>query len=236
MLRAFRLALTTLALTSLAAAAGWLVFASPWLRYERLEIEGNVRAPEAHLRHLANLPEGEALALVNLEEAVAGVRRHPWVRNASASRSFPNTVRLLVEPRTPVALVQLDGLFLVDNDGTVFARPQEGDYDHPVLTGLDADLVRAQPEIGRRLVREGLDWLAAAQAKGGLPECDLSELRFDVKTGYTLLLRNGGEVVLGFADRERLGRLAMLTANGLDLSSPQRIDLVAERIAVVTPL
>ncbi len=236
MLRALRLALYPTLALALAGGAAWLLCASPWLRYQSLEIVGNNRASVAHLRHLANLQEGEPLVLLDLDEAVAGVRRHPWVRDASATRLFPTGVRLAVEERVPVALVQLDGLFLVDAEGVVFTRAQAGDFDYPVLTGFDAGLVATQPEVGRRLVREGLDWLAAAQAQGGLQESELSELRFDMKTGYTLTLRNGGQVLLGFAGKERVARLALLTAQGLDRSAPQRVDLVSERLAVVTPL
>jgi cell division protein FtsQ len=158
------------------------------------------------------------------------------VRHASARRSFPDTVVISVEERTPVALVQLDKLYLVDVDGTIFAQAHDGDYDHPMLTGIDASLAESQPEVARRLVTEGLAWLDAAQKQGGLAEKDLSELRFDTRTGYTLFLRNGGEVLLGFADRERVARLSQLTAQGLDLSAPHRVDLASERLAVVTPL
>lgn len=229
---------TLYAVTALAVAGGcaWLLCASPWLRYGNLQVVGNVRAPVSQVRHLANLPDGEALVLVNLDEAVAGVERHPWVAHASARRSFPDTVVIEVVERVPVALVQLDAIYLVDAEGTIFARAHEGDYDHPMLTGIDSALVESQPEVARRLVTEGLAWLAAAHERGGLAETDLSELRFDAKTGYTLFLRNGGEVLLGFADRERVARLAMLTAQGLDLTSPHRVDLASQRLAVVTPL
>jgi len=236
MLRYLRQALYTLAAAGSLAGTGWLLCASPWLRYESLTVEGNSRAAVAEVRHLANLPEHQALVLLDLDEAVAGVERHPWVRSATARRSFPNEVVISVEERVPVALVQLGQLYLVDADGTIFAQAHDGDYDHPILTGLPDDLVGAQPEVARRLVSEGLAWLSAAQEKGGLAERDLSELRFDRKTGYTLYLRNGGEVLLGFADRERVARLASLKAQGLDLSTPHRVDLASQRLAVVTPL
>lgn len=236
MLRHLRIALASLAAFGAVSGAVWLLFASPWLRYQQLQVEGHHRAGVAQLRHLANLPEGAPLARLSLDEAVAGVERHPWVRRATARRSFPDTVVITVEERVPVALVQLDKLYLVDGDGTIFTQAHEGDLDHPLLSGIDTALADGQPEVARRLVAEGLAWLSAAQNQGGLAEKDLSELRFDTRTGYTLTLRNGGEVLLGFADRERVTRLSQLTAQGLDLSAPHRVDLASERLAVVTPL
>ncbi len=236
MLRYARITAAIVGTLALLGAVGWLAVGSPWLRYQRLDIVGNDRADGVQLRHLARLPEGEALVLLDLRGALAGVERHPWVKRATASRRFPNAVVIEVVERTPVALVQLEGLYLVDEEGTLFARASGGDLDHPILSGLDPALLTAQPELSRRLVRAGLDWLAAAQAQGGLAEADISALHFDAKTGYTLYLRNGGEVLVGFTGNERVARLSMLTARGLDLRTPHRVDLASDRVAVVTPL
>lgn len=237
MLRHLRIAAILIGTLGVLGGVVWVLVGSPWLRYQHLQVVGNARAEVVHVRHLASLPEGKALVLLDLDAARAGVERHPWVKAARVSRSFPSTVVIEVEERTPVALLQqADGLYLVDAEGAVFARAAAPDLDHPLLTGLDGSLTTTQPELARKIVRAGLDWLAAAQAQGGLPESALSELRFDRDTGYTLFLRNGGEVLLGFAGQERVARLSMLTARGLDLAAPHRIDLASDHLAVVTPL
>lgn len=236
MRRYVRITAAVVGTLALLGAVGWLAVGSPWLRYQRLEVVGNHRADVVQLRHLAKLPEGEPLVMLDLTAAVAGVQRHPWVKSARAARRFPNAVVIDVVERSPAALLNLDGLYLVDADGTLFARAGAGDLDHPILSGLDPALVTAQPELARRLVRTGLDWLAAGKAQGGLAEAEISELHFDAKTGYTLYLRNGGEVLLGFTGQQRVARLSMLTARGLDLRAPHRVDLASDRVAVVTPL
>ena len=235
MLRALRITAMTTALLGAAGAVGWVLLASPWLRYESLTVAGAVHSNAAELRHLADLPTGAPLVQLDLDAAVAGVTRHPWVKSASASRQFPNGVLLTVVERVPVALLLTDALYLVDQDAVAFIRARAGELDLPVLSGI-GELADAQPEVGRRLVREGLDWLAAAEKRGGVPLSEISELRFDANSGYTLFTRNGGEVLLGFADLERVARLPALTALGLDLAVPHRIDLVSGQLAVVTPL
>jgi hypothetical protein len=66
---------------------------------------------------------------------------------------------------------------------------------------------------------------------------DLSELRFDARTGYTLVLRNGSELIFGMGDPSPpLQRLDQLIGVGLDLRIPQRVDLDAATVAVATPL
>lgn len=222
----------------LAAAGGcvWLLLFSPYLRFATLQVVGNTRAPGAELRHLANLPVGNPLVTLDLDAAAAGVLDHPWVAGVSARRSFPDTVVITVTERTVAAVVQLDQLYLVDSDGAIFSRAQPGDLDHPYLTGLDAALVETQPELSRRLVADGLAWLVALQEQGKIAERDISELRFSATTGYSVVLRNGGEVLLGFADRARASRLAILASQGVDFSRPHRVDLAGDRLAVVTPI
>lgn len=235
MLRHLRTAAALAAILGSGAGMAWLLVASPWLRYESLTVEGAVHVNAAELRHLADLPTGDPLVQLDLDAAVAGVARHPWVKSASASRQFPNGVRLVVEERTPVALLHTDALYLVDEAGVPFIRARLGQLDLPVLSGL-GELAVAQPELARRLVGEGLAWLRAAESDGGVSLSEISELRFAAESGYTLFLRNGGEVLLGFAEPERVARLPRLVAHGLDLSVPHRIDLVSNELAVVTPL
>ncbi|MBM4365345.1 MAG: FtsQ-type POTRA domain-containing protein [Deltaproteobacteria bacterium] len=236
MSRYLRPILWSLGVAALAGALAWLLVVSPHVRYRHLRVVGAQRAEAAHLRHLADLPLGEPLVMLDLDRAAAGAERHPWVASVEVRRSFPDTVVLQVREREPVAILHVDGLYLVDESGEPFVRAQPGDLDHPYLTGLSPVLAAEQPEVARRVVREGLAWLAVLQDKGGLPESAISELHFSEQSGYTVILRNGGEVLLGFADRERASRLVQLARNGLDLSRPQRVDLASDRLAVVTPL
>lgn len=231
-----RTILLSAGIAAIIGGSGWLLWGSPYVRFVHLEVAGSVRADLAQVRHLADLPVGEPLLSLDLDRAVAGVERHPWVARARAYRSFPDRVVITIEERTVVAVVQLEELYLVDAEGEIFTRASSGDLDHPYLTGFEPDLVQAQPELARRLVREALTWLVALEQQGKIAERDISELHFSASTGYTVVLRNGSEVLLGFADRERASRLATLAAQGLDLSRPHRVDLVGERLAVVTPL
>lgn len=223
-------------LVAVGAGCVWLLLFSPYLRFTTLQVVGNTRAPAAELRHLANLPVGNPLVVLDLDAAAAGVLNHPWVAAVSARRRFPDTVVLTITERTVAAVVQLDQLYLVDSAGVIFSRAQPGDLDHPYLTGLDATLVETQPELSRRLVADGLAWLLALQEQGKIAERDISELRFSTTTGYSVVLRNGGEVLLGFADRARASRLAILASQGVDLSRPHRVDIAGDRLAVVTPI
>lgn len=223
---------------ALAGGAGWLCFGSEHLRYRTLRFVGNTEATEAQLRHLADLPAGEPLLALDLTGALDGVRRHPWVASATARRVFPDTVVISVEERQVEALLLLDNLYLVDAEGVPFRRATSPHLDHPVVTGLDPALVEQHPELARRIVSDALALLDAAQGHAGLHASDISEVRFDPESGYALVLRNGGEVLIGFRPADdALGQLDALASRGVTLApSPLRIDLGSLVAVVVTPL
>lgn len=222
-----------------AAALGgivWLAFDSEYLRFRTLRVVGNTRAPEAHLRHLADLTPGDPLLLLDLNAAVAGVSRHPWVESVQVRRVFPDTVVLEVHERQVRALVLLDALYLVDADGVPFRKADPIDLDHPIITGIPANIAEGEPALARRIILDALAVLDASKTRSGLDEQAVSEVQFDAESGYTLALRNGGAVLLGFQEEQALARLDSLVARGVDLTHPLRIDLGSSTTAVVTPL
>lgn len=229
-------ALAALSSAAVLGGLGWFALGSEHLRFRTLRVVGNERASEAQIRHLADLTPGDPLLALDLDHAALSVGRHPWVAQVEARRVFPDTVVLHVRERQVRALLLLDELYLVDTEGTPFRKADAADLDHPVITGLPLALADAEPALARRIVHDALGILDAASGRAGLREDDISEVRFDAEAGYTLALRNGGEVLLGFQESAALSRLDALASRGVDLSRPLRVDLGSPRTAVVTPL
>jgi len=213
----------------------WLLGWSELLRFKDLRVVGLQHATEAQVRHLADIPEGTPLVAVDLDAVVAGIERHPWVAEAEARRVFPDAVVVQVRERSVRAVLVLDGLFLVDEEGTPFRRADPDQLDHVFLTGIDRAFAESQPELARRVVNDGLAILDAALSSGELRESEISEVRFAEASGYVLALRNGGEIRLGFRGADALTRLPRLVAAGVDLDVPSRVDLGMDAHVVVTP-
>ncbi len=190
----------------------------------------------AELRHLANVRRDRPIWNVDLNGTVQGVMRHPWVASVEASRRWPDTVVIRVIEHRPVLLLQQGALFYVNERAEVFKRARGSDLDYPVLTGLDPDLVERNPDVARRILVDAIALLERVEESGELLGDDLSEIRFHDQDGFSLVLRGGTELALGFADAgERLARLERLRSNGLDPSQPHRIDLAPETVALVSP-
>ena len=222
----------------------WGLWGVEATRLHEIRVVGNSRVSEAQIRHLAGLGIGTPLIDINVESAELSVLRHTWISSAQIRRIFPDTAVIEVTERQIRALLMLDKLFLVDINGEPFRVATPPDLDYPVITGLEEEFAHQEPELARRIIHESLAWLDALDAprttiatgSQKLSSQDVSEVHFDEKSGYALVLRNGGEIRLGFRDRSILSRLDALLAGGVDLSLPHRIDLGFDQLAVVTPL
>jgi cell division septal protein FtsQ len=74
---------------------------------------------------------------IPLESVRRGVEALPWVHTASVTRVLPHSLLVHVAERTPVAYANVDGrVSLVDADGMLLEKPDNGVFDFPVIYGL----------------------------------------------------------------------------------------------------
>jgi len=153
---------------------------------------------------------------VPLAERRADLERLPWVQHATVMRLLPNTVRVAVTERVPVAFVrQGTQIGLVDADGVLLDMPQDvaGDprYSFPVLTGLaesDPLSVRAaRMEIYRKFMAD-LDGGGAKNSQA-ISEVDVSNPE-DVKA---LIASGSADILVHFGDENFLARYKMFEQN-----------------------
>jgi cell division protein FtsQ len=198
---------------------------------------GNERAGDVQLRHLADIQSGAHLFNVDLSRAVRGIERHPWVKKASARRRFPGSIEVRVQEHVPKMLLAIGDLWMLDEEGNVFKRANSSLLDFPVLTGIEPSLFQEHPNVARAILNDAIAVHEAVEADDQLALSDLSEIHFDKRTGYALILRSGTQIVLGFADpAPALDRLSRMREHGLDILTPQRIDLDVGSVATATPL
>ena len=238
MQRLTRILVALLLAAGVSAGAWWVTYRSAWMRLTTLRIVGNAQLTESAVRHLASLEPGAPLAGLDIDAATRNVASHPWVAQVSVRRLFPSTVQVQIQEREVRAVLAASGVWLVDRDGVVFHRAVAGHLDHPWITGIPDELVQREPALAQRIIHDALGCLDAAERVANLSSDRISEVRFDVRAGYTLALPNGGEILLGFRPPEEpLEQLMVLAKNGVSTDQrPLRIDLGTRSQAVVTPL
>jgi cell division protein FtsQ len=123
----------------LVVVAVWLVYFSSVLAVTGVDVRGTSLLSKAEVRSAAAVPEGGALARVDLDRIRSRVDALAPVKSADVSREWPHRVRIDVTERVPVAVVTIAGkLQGMDEDGVVFR-----DYASPppnlprVTTGSD---------------------------------------------------------------------------------------------------
>ena len=232
----------TLTLTGTCVALGIWALGDAIAHGETFQVQdvvfvGAERANTAQLRHLADVRNGTHLFNADLARAVRGVEAHPWVDEATARRRFPSAVEIHVREHQPKMLLALDELWLIDANANIFKRADSSLLDFPVLSGIDPDFLREHPQVARAIIDDANAIFKVLDADEQLALAELSEIHFDSRAGFTLVLRSGSRIVLGFADpAPALDRLARMRERGLSLETPQQVDLDVGSVAIATPL
>jgi cell division protein FtsQ len=181
--------------------AVWLVFFSTGMQVHRVEVSGNRLLSDDAVRRIADLPDGEQLALVDLDRARNRVGALAEVKAVDVTRHWPDTVEIEVVEREAVAVVELGGRIRgLDAEGVVFREYRS------VPKGMPR--VRPTTSTGSDALRE------AAAVVGALP-ADLAarvdHVAVETIDRITLVLRDGREVLWGSAEEsEQKGQVLAL--------------------------
>ncbi|GAB3768356.1 cell division protein FtsQ [Nocardioides ginsengisegetis] len=193
----------------------WAVFFSSLLAVRGVDVTGATTVRAGQVRDAAAVPTGEPLARVDLDAVRRRVEALAVVKSADVTREWPDQVKITVEERVAVAVVEIGGRIRgMDEDGVVFR-----DYA-TAPPGLPH--VRTSADTRSDALQE------AARVISALPS-DIAGIvdHVEVETvdQIKLVLRDGREVVWGSADEsaqkaEVLSALLQHPARTYDVSVP----------------
>lgn len=109
-----------------------------------LLLEGVHYASASQVRHVFAEDFGRSLYLVPIEKRRTSLLGIDWIEEASVARIWPNTLKVQVHERTPVAFVHLppnakDGMShfaLIDRDGFILRPKVAAKFTLPVISGI----------------------------------------------------------------------------------------------------
>lgn len=150
--RVFRRATALVLVLALLAGAAWLVLFSDYVTAERVEISGTTTIPDVRVRRAADVPTGTPLARVDLDRIRARVEAIPSVRAVEVSRSWPHAVRIVVQERQPVGVIERGGgLQALDAEGVLFGSYPSRPARLPLVEAGGGADTEALTEAGRVL-------------------------------------------------------------------------------------
>lgn len=135
--------------------------ANAGFRVEEVMLEGRRNESSAQIMRALDISRGAPLLSVDLASARNRLEELPWIRVASVEREFPDTVRVRIVERRPLALWQRKNeLVLVDDEGGVITSQKLERFSKLlVLVGKDApmhatsllSILAREPELKQRV-------------------------------------------------------------------------------------
>ena len=164
------------------------------LELESIEVHGCQRMDREQIVEAASVPPKTPIFKLDLREIARRVEALPWVRSCQVRRVLPDTLCLRVIERQPVALIRLEKLYYVDEDGTPFQEPAPGEpLDYPVLTGWE-DQGRKR-DVSRERIEEALWFIREVQDHSHLSQEGISEINCDHLDTMTIFTARGGTMI-----------------------------------------
>ena len=150
-----------LAALALLAGASWLVWGSPWLRVQQVQVVGASAGLKQPVSTAAAGALGVPLASVDTATIAAEVSQLVEVRSARVSRSWPATLVVAIEERLPVGFVGTGGdqFDVLGSDAQAMASIADKPDNVPELLGSREEL----PKLTEALANISPEVLAVVQ-------------------------------------------------------------------------
>ena len=165
------------------------VMASERLRVGKVEVRGGHFLSEGEVRELLGPAVGENILSLDIEGLKARLRASPWVADATVSRTLPDTVRVEIRERLPLALAEMERLYLMDGDGALI------DIYGPRTAGFDLPIVRGLAHVDAEARRDRAGRAGALLRDVGELAGEISEVEVEASGDLRIVLRGAGEVV-----------------------------------------
>jgi cell division protein FtsQ len=184
--------------------------AHPYFAVREVSVTGHARLTRQDVMAWVGVRPGTSVWDAVPGHVAVRLRQHPWVEDAVVERRFPGSVRIKLTERSPVAIVRLEHLYYVDEEGNLLGALRDADSkDFPFITGLEEEdagkfapvALHRAARVLRRCVETG--WIDS-----------VSEIHVERRRGVTVFpVHLAVPIVLGWGDwGEKLERAARALA------------------------
>lgn len=122
---AWRYVVAALTIVLIAGVAVWAAYFSAWLSVKGVDVSGvsgTTTLTKGEVRRAAAVPTGGPLLRADLARVQRRVAALAAVRSVDVSREWPSKIRIQVEERVPIAVIEIGGqLHALDSHGVVFS-------------------------------------------------------------------------------------------------------------------
>jgi cell division septal protein FtsQ len=180
------------------------------------EVKGNQKIQKETILSLAKLEGMPNLFTLRLTEVARRLESHPWIEKVKVRKVFPDKILIQIEERKPIAILQLEEPYYIDNQGVIFSPIGDGNlYNYPFLTGLSRQVMEKDPEEARHLITKALEFLRITDKERAFPPEEISEIHMEKNFGIMYFTKTEGvEVRMGWEHfGEKLRRLSIILSD-----------------------
>lgn len=181
-----------------------------------IKIETDGTLPRSQVVELAGVREGQNLFAVDLPGVRAALESHPVIRRAEIRRLLPDKLQIIISERVPIAQVYtktvrdaagrvtappaaylIDATAVVMKPVGVFGATGAGGKPAvrlPLLTGVDAKLIKLGRRIESEQVQKALDLVHLCEGTEFAPLLDFDRVDVTVEGFLVMVMRQGGLV------------------------------------------
>ncbi len=186
------------------------VLDSQYFALREVRIVGVSREVGADLDQLVKQSLGSHASTLGLDlkSLRASLSAHPRLRQVSVEIAYPHALIVRGIERTPVAIVNADGFYLVARDGVVIEQVRPADLRHynlPYITGIASGDVEVGKKIASAGLARALDMMELLRERNAelysrFSEVNVSQDPVSQLDNVTARLRGGMEVRFGDAN------------------------------------
>ena len=170
-----------LVIAAIAHASYGYLLTTPHFRVARVEIKGPSKPVEQELRGLVAkyVSANPSMITVNLGTLKRTVAAHPRVKNVKLDKVYPDTLVITATERTPLAVLNSAGFFLIDREGWVMEPIKASQlrvYDLPYITGIPDEQAEPNHQVKGSGIERALDLVLALKTHNEYLFGQLSEV------------------------------------------------------------
>lgn len=166
------------------------IVTTPKLAIKSFNVSGLYRISKEEVLKLSGLKEGQNILSFKKLSIINRIRENPWIEEVRISRRIPDTLDIEVKERTPVALIRLDDMYVMDSSGVIFKKlVGEDDVDLPIVTGLTVE--KLGQDTGRMELTI-LELINVLSHRNGFNIGNVSEIHIDPTFGFSVYTVDSG--------------------------------------------
>ncbi len=199
---------------------------SPKLMLKTVHIVGNKELSEKEVLTTGMIKKGTPILELDPAAIAAKLAAHPWIRDVNVQRQLPDRMLIEISERTPMAVIALEKLYFVDDEGFPFvAAPLSAANNFPLITGIEKQFFMSHKEDAESLVKLAFNTMALIKNSAAFKGYKIEEVHCNTFSGIEVEFAPGPlRINLGYGNyNDKLDRAARVLATLKQQSKKARI-------------